>query len=426
MEKKASYVLSTYSFLSTHSLDDLLNVGNQLRNGNPIPSFDENLLIDLCSEAQEIFETEENILKINDDLVVVGDIHGSFHDLLRILKFIVQTESKVLFLGDYVDRGNFSLECITLLFALKVMYPDMVYLLRGNHEFDQICSQYGFKNEILSYNSPNRFNEKFYEKCTSDSQCDNCYQYTESLYNAFIRAFSYLPIGAIVNETTFCIHGGLSPKLNLIDDINIQIKRPIDTFEENSLLSDLVWSDPSNHLKCQFERNPRGYGYIFNREATYNFINDNSIKRVIRAHQCVLNGVVQHFDERCITVFSVSSYAESFGNNSAVIQLLKDDSFKVTTFESLYHLSKSDAYFYKVQPLNQLESKNRVCFNILHPRLPLATPTIITPNDSSKRIKLHLKKNPLTSSVPKFVTNQRKSVPFLKNSVQLCQHNSSE
>ena len=154
MEKKASYILTAYSFLSTHSLDELLDVGYQIRKGKPIPSFDESLLIDLCAEAQQIFEKESNVLKLEGDFIIVGDIHGSLHDLIRTLNFIFEKKTKALFLGDYIDRGQFSLECITLLFALKVMYPDTIYLLRGNHEFDSICSLYGFKNEILNYNNP--------------------------------------------------------------------------------------------------------------------------------------------------------------------------------------------------------------------------------------------------------------------------------
>lgn len=129
MESISSYILSAYSFISSNTDDMLLDAGNRSKNGNPIPSFDENLLIDLCSEATQIFANEKNILEIEGDIIIVGDIHGSLHDLLRILKFIKKKNSKILFLGDYVDRGNFSLECITILFALKVSYPDDFFLI---------------------------------------------------------------------------------------------------------------------------------------------------------------------------------------------------------------------------------------------------------------------------------------------------------
>ena len=145
MEEISSYILSAYSFIFENSPDKYLDAGYKSKNGNPLPSFDENLLIDLGSKAERIFANENNVLELEGDFIIVGDIHGSIHDLLRILNFTQTQKSKVLFLGDYVDRGNFSLECITILFALKVAYPDIFYLIRGNHEFDSICSHMASK-----------------------------------------------------------------------------------------------------------------------------------------------------------------------------------------------------------------------------------------------------------------------------------------
>lgn len=425
MVEKASYVLSTYSFLISYSQEELLNVGYQSRNGNPIPSFDENLLIGLCSEAQQIFENESNILEIEGDLIIVGDIHGSLHDLLRILHLIFEGRSKVLFLGDYVDRGNFSLECITLLFSLKVMYPDIVYLLRGNHEFDSICSQYGFKDEILNYQNPKQFEDDLYGICNSYQKCDDRYKYSESLYNAFIQAFSYLPLCAIVNKTTFCVHGGLSPKLNLIDNIN-EIKRPINYLEESDLLADLIWSDPSSNTNGSFDENPRGFGYLFNREAVCKFLKNNSFNRIIRAHECVNKGSLQNFDGKCITVFSASSYGKFLGNSSSVLRLFQsDDSIGALTFLPIRRLQKNEALYYKVQPLNTNENKNRVCFSLLHPILiSNCLASRLISNKNVRQIKKSKRISFQTSSLlpaplikPKFVTNSRKSYPYLKNSV---------
>ena len=231
-----------------------------------------------------------------------------------------------------------------------------------------------------------------------------------------------------MNQTTFCIHGGLSPELHLIGEINRKIKRPINNFEDYPLLADLVWSDPSNFSEYPYEQSPRGYGYLFNQEATVNFIKENSIKRIVRGHQCGLNGVNQNFDKKCITVFSVSSYSKIMGNNSGIIKLFKnDDSLKVTTFPPIYHISKSDAYFYKVRPLNpDEEPKNHMCFNLLHPRLILQKPSFVMPDEGPKRIPLRRRKTGLPSCTPKFVTNSRKTFPYLKHSVQTHQQNCSD
>ena len=156
MNTPASYIYSAYSFIDSISEEQLCQVGNLSVDGIPIPSFDEDLLIKLCQDAKRIFKYEENTIEIDGDAIIVGDIHGSLHDLLRIIKYIENTDSKVIFLGDYVDRGCFSLECITLLFTLKILKPKRIFLLRGNHEFEDMCSHYGFKKEILNYHNPHK------------------------------------------------------------------------------------------------------------------------------------------------------------------------------------------------------------------------------------------------------------------------------
>lgn len=392
----ASYILSAYSSLKNLTLDQLLQVGiGQTEDPNPIPSFDENLLINLCIDTINIISREDNIIEIDGDTFVVGDIHGSFHDLLRILNYIEPNPSKVVFLGDYVDRGCFSLECITLLFALKVIYPNKFYLLRGNHEFDAMCSEYGFKKEILNYHNPkkmtpkselnspttiisnsNSFNfdeeEKKEDTDSHETLCDkyyanhinmNCYKYTEKLYNSFMKAFSYLPIAALVNRTTFCIHGGLSPLLDRIERISTNIQRPIENIDTNLLLTDLLWGDPSSQCTNFFSENQRGRGKLFNGVSVVNFLKNNFLTRIIRAHQCVKNGVEEDFNQKCITVFSASSYDKNLGNMSGILKLFhKKDIFEAITFDPISRLKKHDAVYYKVQAFYETKPSKPVLF----------------------------------------------------------------
>lgn len=385
----ASYIFSAYSFVKTLSKEKLLQVGDQSFEENPIPSFDEDLLIHLCQDVQKIFEKEDNIVNIEGDVIVVGDIHGSFHDLLRIINYIEITNMKALFLGDYVDRGSFSLECITLLFTLKVLKPNQYYLLRGNHEFDSLCSFYGFKKEILNYHNPQKPDEmtkkpskhKFKEEKHIDfeyddefeeeedqvqlqeTRCDdyyanhvniNCYKYTDKLYQSFLRAFSYMPISSIINKSSLCLHGGLTPLLTKIDDIRNNIKRPISNFEENILLSDIMWSDPSENLPSFYCENQRGRGKLFNGTVVVNFLKNNNLKRLIRGHECVQNGVVDLFNEKCFTVFSASSYSKDCGNLSGILKVLrKSDKIESIIFPPVHRLKKYDANYYKVMAFDQ-------------------------------------------------------------------------
>lgn len=134
---------------------------------------------------------------------ICGDVHGQYYDLLRLFEYGgYPPESNYLFLGDYVDRGKQSVECICLLLAYKIKYPENFFILRGNHECASINRIYGF-----------------YDECKR--------RYSIKLWKTFIDCFNCLPIAAIIEEKIFCMHGGLSPDLNSMEQI-CRIMRPTD------------------------------------------------------------------------------------------------------------------------------------------------------------------------------------------------------
>ena len=106
----------------------------------------------LCTEAKSDMLSQPMLLEISAPLVVFGDIHGQFSDLVHIINLTGRPPSRrYLFLGDYVDRGPNSLETMSLLLALRLRYPNDVFLLRGNHECSSISKTYGFLTNVREY-----------------------------------------------------------------------------------------------------------------------------------------------------------------------------------------------------------------------------------------------------------------------------------
>ena len=308
-------ILSSFSpFLKNMSDKDIFNIGMKF----PIPSFSKDLLISLCDEAKSHFSLSESLIELEGPLYCIGDIHGNIHDLFRIMNQMPSLMmNKILFLGDYVDRGSFSVEVISLLFSLKLRFPHNVFLLRGNHEFMETNKIYGFYDEIME-----RYND-------------------ESLYNRFNEIFEYLPIAATIGKKIFCVHGGISPKLNSIDDIK-EISFPLATCKDE-LISDMMWSDPDKHAGDYLESS-RGVGKAFGSKALREFFSKTGFSLVIRAHQCMDNGYNYHFHKKVITVFSTSYYSME-ENSCAYLEVNDDYSIKPIKLNPIQFISRNKASF---------------------------------------------------------------------------------
>lgn len=147
MVEAADFVLESFKRVLSCNRFTVQNVGTTV----PIPTFSSSTVISLCEIAEERLKQSSSLLRIDGSKPVklVGDIHGSLLDLVCVLDGYQNDDCRYLFLGDYVDRGQFSLEVILLLFALLVLRPNQFYLIRGNHEFKCICQTYGFYDEIV-------------------------------------------------------------------------------------------------------------------------------------------------------------------------------------------------------------------------------------------------------------------------------------
>ncbi|KAJ6235075.1 serine/threonine-protein phosphatase 6 catalytic subunit [Anaeramoeba flamelloides] len=297
------------------------NILNKLKNKETLETNDLKLLLD---KGAELFKAEPNIIQVTAPATIVGDVHGHFYDLLKLFETNGEIgDKKYIFLGDYVNRGVFSVLSFCYLVSLKIKFPDQIIMLRGNHESRQICEVYGLKTEI-----------------------ERIYSNTDPL-DWLIETFYNLPLAAIINNTILCIHGGISDLIKTIDDIET-----IDRFQEvptTGKFTDLLWSDPTEEVEM-YKESPRGAGRLFGKKVFDEFLEKNNLTLVIRSHMYVEEGYKYHFgEEKCLTIFSSPKYSFSCNNVGAVLNIDQDLNRTFKVFEGVPDEEKDLSFLKEVK-----------------------------------------------------------------------------
>ncbi|KAL7419327.1 3',5'-cyclic-nucleotide phosphodiesterase (PDEase) (3':5'-CNP) [Cryptotrichosporon argae] len=261
----------------------------------------------ILEKGGEMLRAEPNLLEVDAPITVCGDIHGQYYDLMKLFEVGGNpADTRYLFLGDYVDRGYFSIECVLYLWSLKMWYPDTLFLLRGNHECRHLTDYFTFKLECK-------------------------HKYSETVYNACMDSFCNLPLAAVMNKQFLCIHGGLSPELQTLDDL-----RGINRFREpptQGLMCDILWADPLEDFGQ--EKSPtdnfvhnhvRGCSYFFTYNAACQFLERNNLLSIIRAHEAQDAGYRMYKKTKTtgfpsvMTIFSAPNYLDVYSNKAAVLK----------------------------------------------------------------------------------------------------------
>lgn len=293
-------------------------------------------VIQILLSLKAMLEKLPSLLRItlpSDDLdahfTVCGDTHGQFYDVCNIfsLNGLPSETNPYLFNGDFVDRGSFSFEVVMTLFAMKLVYPQHVHLLRGNHESKNMNKIYGFEGEVK-------------------------HKYDETVMQLFTEVFNWLPLAAVIENKVIVVHGGLfSEECVSLDDI-AKIDRNREP-PESGLMSDLMWSDPQPFMG----RGPskRGIGLSFGPDITKSFLEYNKLGEsvcawcrcaviialticlcladlLVRSHEVKDEGYLVEHDGKCITVFSAPNYCDQMGNKGAFIRFEKDMKPRFTQF----------------------------------------------------------------------------------------------
>ncbi len=244
-------------------------------------------------------------------ITVVGDLHGQLEDLLRIFQLngLPSPRNQYLFNGDWVDRGECGVEIVLIIFAFKLVYPDAIYLNRGNHEATDVNS------DVDTYSMC------FYKECMQ--------KYDREIYDMFSEAFAACPLATVINGKFFVVHGGLCHTPVKVADIQkidrFQMHPPYDTIFE-----DLLWSDP--HNKKGIAENDRGCSILFGSQSVNRFLKEHKFSMLIRSHEKKEEGYEFMFKKKLCTVFSASNYCDEHENDGAVMVIKPNMTYKFLTW----------------------------------------------------------------------------------------------
>ncbi|KPM07246.1 serine/threonine protein phosphatase-like protein 7 [Sarcoptes scabiei] len=314
-----------------------------------------------------MLESEKRIKSVNSPCFIVGDIHGNLEDLISlettIWKRFPCQGVHYLFLGDYVDRGRWSIECILYLFAMKSLMPKGITLLRGNHEIREIQTKYTYRRELLL-----KYGNIVGKK----------------LWDLTNQLFDRLPLCAVIDERIYCAHGGIPHQSINLNEINSMMPSVIVTPEFDSQLAwEIMWSDPiaPEHFQMVINMYPtmiqpftrsntadggsisngangntnsqeekirdgylpntkRGTAFYFNDRAIENFFQENHLSYVVRAHEVPKLGFMFHFENKCITIFSCSHYC---GNeNDCAVLFANHERIRIIRIDTTANASATD------------------------------------------------------------------------------------
>lgn len=221
------------------------------------------------------------------EAVIIGDIHGDLDTLIQILGYIdiekiLRSDGLLVFLGDYVDRGDKQLEALLLIALLKNRYRENIITLRGNHEPPGFLPVY-----------PHDYPEILREMYGDDG---------EKIYRVSREIFDLLPYAAICEGVAVFLHGGI-PVFST-GDCGLDVRCILDADNSEKILEEILWNDPTEDPDIDYAPSPRGAGFLWGEPVTSMFIRKTGVKIIVRGHEAVWDGYKLNHGMRVLTIFS--------------------------------------------------------------------------------------------------------------------------
>lgn len=252
-----------------------------------------------------------------ENLAIISDLHGDSRSLYNILsgidyeRFLSNPANKLVFLGDYVDRGSDSVGVMYCVCYLKSRYPDSVVLMRGNHEAP---AEFSFSSHDLPYKIEARFGSRGRE-----------------VYNKLLSMFRLLTLAVVIEQRLLMVHGGLPTEDAQLESIATAQENHV----MNRTLEELLWNDPRQIDSEQgWEKSRRGVGRHFGSIVSHRWLESSNTKAIVRGHEPCQGFRLDHGD----TVMTLFSCTEAYPKFKAAYLLL--DSEQLAAVNSARDLSR--------------------------------------------------------------------------------------
>lgn len=284
--------------------------------------------------AKEHLEGQPAIQALAGNIYVVGDTHGQLHDVLNYFDILGSPLThNYLFLGDVIDRGRQSIECLVLMLVCKLRRPANFFLIRGNHETEDLAtSQRG---------------QTLRQECRDRYPCKG-----DELFQSLVSVFPYLPIAAIIGRRILCLHGCIASTTNLrfLSSLTLPISVEAAPPHLKIMLADLLWSDPlgpgvgsgiepgqqdtvvtfnNNDTQTQFPvyyNRRRNSGELVSDELACHLLDEYGFDLLVRGHECYADGLSTTPSGRIFTVFGATHYYQSNEDvTAATVMVVSED-----------------------------------------------------------------------------------------------------